>query len=78
MSLHKSLKSKAALERRRNVLTRAERVERLMKEHKLDTEKDSVFGLPKVKILLKAAPKKKRKEEAAAVEGQEGAVAAEE
>jgi small basic protein (TIGR04137 family) len=70
MSLHKSLKSRSALERRRNVLTRSERIERLAKEDRWDPEKDSVFGLPKVKIMVRAAPKKrKRKAEEAAKEG---------
>jgi len=65
MSLHKSLKLGSALQRRRNVLTRAERIERLQTEEKWAAGDDSAFGLPKVKILLRAAPKKKSKAEKA-------------
>lgn len=49
MSLDKSLKRRDLLRRRRNVLTRAERIERLMEDEEFDPESDSVFGLPKVK-----------------------------
>ena len=69
MSLDKSLKRRNVLQRRRNVLTRAERVERLKATERFDAEKDSVFGLPKVKSLVVAAPAKPRKEAAAAAEG---------
>jgi small basic protein (TIGR04137 family) len=65
MSLHKSLKLGNALQRRRNVLTRAERVERMQTEEKWNTGSDSAFGLPKTKILLRSAPKKKSKQEKA-------------
>ena len=47
MSLDRSLKSANALVRHRNVLTRAERLERLKEEEKW-TEAKSVFNLPKV------------------------------
>lgn len=62
MSLDKSLKSHGALSRHRNVLSRAERVERLTDEEKREAA-DTVFGLPKVahrKVTArkpKAAPK---------------------
>lgn len=49
MSLHKSLKQKNLLVRQRNVLTRAERIERLEEDESWDEDEDSVFGLPKVK-----------------------------
>ncbi len=57
MSLHKSLKPKnrLVLVRRRNVLTRSERIERLEEDDRWDPEEDSVFGLPKVKPKLSAA-----------------------
>lgn len=48
MSIHKSLRPKDRLRRHRNVLTRSERIEKLMGEEKW-TEDESVFGLPKVK-----------------------------
>jgi len=47
MSIDRSLKIKGALSRHRNVLTRAERIERLKDEDRW-SEDDSVFGLPKV------------------------------
>ena len=47
MSIDRSLKIKGALKRHRNVLTRAERVEKLKDEEKW-SEEDSLLGLPKV------------------------------
>ena len=66
MSLHKSLVSRAALERHRNVLTRTERIKKLREEEKWE-EGRSVFGLPKVrnlKIKKKAKVKKAAEGEA--------------
>jgi len=76
MSTHKSLRSKARLIRRRNVLTRMERV-RLLEEQEKWKEGQSVFGLPKIKIKHSKIGKKAKKEEkAAAVPGAEGAAPA--
>lgn len=47
MSIDPSLKIKGALTRHRNVLTRAERIDRLKEEERW-TEGDSMTGLPKV------------------------------
>lgn len=47
MSVDRSLKVKGALVRHRNVLTRAERVEKLKDEERW-SEGDSLLGLPKV------------------------------
>ena len=47
MSIDRSLKVKGALERHRNVLSRAERIE-ILKEEERWTEEDSLLGLPKV------------------------------
>ena len=47
MSIDRSLKIKGALSRHRNVLKRAERIERLKEEDRW-TEEDSLLGLPKV------------------------------
>ena len=47
MSIDRSLKAKSALTRHRNVLSRAERVEKLIEEEKW-TDGDAVTGLPKV------------------------------
>ena len=74
MSLDKSLKSKSALARHRNVLTRAERIDRLKDEVRWE-EGTSPFGLPKI-VNRKAsagAKDKKAKEgeaEAAPTEGE--------
>src|SRR5258706_15182627 len=64
MSLDRSLKSASSLVRHRNVLTRAERLDKLKEEEKWNEDK-SVFGLPKVGH-RKAAVVKIAKEEAAA------------
>lgn len=68
MSIDRSLKVKGALARHRNVLTRAERIERL-KEEEAWGEGDPVLGLPKVANRKAAAGKKadKKEEEAEAV-----------
>ena len=71
MSLHKSLKRRDHLSRRRNVLSRTERIERLKEEEKWDEGKTSVFGLPKVKVEVIAAPAARPR----AVEKAEGAEA---
>jgi small basic protein (TIGR04137 family) len=47
MSIDRSLKIKGALKRHRNVLTRAERIEKLKDEEKW-SEEDSLLGLAKV------------------------------
>lgn len=65
MSLDPSLKSASSLARHRNVLTRAERLERLKEEEKWADNK-SVFGLPKVANRKQALAAKPAKEEAAA------------
>jgi small basic protein (TIGR04137 family) len=70
MSVDRSLKIKGALERHRNVLTRAERIEKLKDEERW-IESGSVFGLPKV-AHRKSHAGRKTKEEApveGAVEG---------
>ncbi len=78
MSIDPSLKVKGALERHRNVLTRAERIEKLKEEERW-TEEDSLFGLPKVAHRKSHAGRKEAKEEVAAeaVEGAPEAEAAE-
>ena len=47
MSIDRSLKIRGALTRHRNVLSRAERLEKLKEEERWN-EGDSVLGLPKV------------------------------
>jgi len=81
MSLDRSLKSRDALSRHRNVLTRAERLAIQADEGSWTEGKDSVFGLSKVAHRKLAAGKKSKKakeqepgqdqdQEAAASEGE--------
>jgi small basic protein (TIGR04137 family) len=72
MSIDRSLKSASSLVRHRNVLTRAERLDKLKEEEKWDESK-SVFNLPKV-AHRKLEVGKPAKEEAA--EGVAGATPA--
>jgi small basic protein (TIGR04137 family) len=60
MSIDRSLKVRNALSRHRNVLTRAERLEKLQEEERW-SEGEPVLGLPKV-AHRKAAAGKKGKE----------------
>ena len=48
MSIDRSLKTQGSLVRHRNVLTRAERVAKLVEDEKFDIDGDSPTGLPKV------------------------------
>ena len=59
MSLDPSLKISGGLVRHRNVLTRAERVERLKARGKFDIDKQSPLHLPKVGNRKLLAGKKK-------------------
>ena len=73
MSLDKSLKTKAALTRHRNVLTRAERIEKLTEEARWQ-DGQSPFGLPKIAHRKGSAgtkAKKAKKEEEKGEEGKE-------
>lgn len=60
MSIDRSLKVKGALARHRNVLTRAERIDRL-KDDERWSEGDSLSGLPKVSHRKTHAVKKEKK-----------------
>ncbi len=62
MSLDRTLKLSGALSGSRSVLTRAERIERLVTEGKFDPESDSPLGLPKVKVRHSRAGQKSKKE----------------
>ena len=66
MSIDPSLKTKGALSRHRNVLSRAERVE-ILKEEDRWTEEESVFGL--VKVAHRKSHAGKKIKEAPAEEG---------
>jgi small basic protein (TIGR04137 family) len=74
MSIDRSLKIKGALSRHRNVLTRAERIEKLKDEERW-SEGESLLGLPKVAHRKshtgrKEAPAKEAVTEEAAVEAE--------
>jgi small basic protein (TIGR04137 family) len=78
MSIDRSLKLKDALVRHRNVLTRAERIEKLQEEEKWGDGR-SVLGLPKVghrKVHAKKVAKEKEETAEGAVPTAEGAPAA--
>ena len=70
MSLHKSLKTKNKHTRARNVLKREERLEKL-KDGERWTEGDSVYGLPKVRVEVKAPRRHAKEKEAPDAEGVE-------
>ncbi|MCK5000570.1 MAG: small basic protein [Anaerohalosphaera sp.] len=67
MSIDSSLKIKSALTRHRNVLSRAERIDKLVEEERW-SEGDLVTGLPKVSNRKARTAKKAPKEEVAADE----------
>ena len=77
MSIDPSLKVKSGQLRARNVLTRAERIERLKKARKW-ADGDRVLGLPKVRTVFKQKGKKKaeKKADAAAAPAAAGATPA--
>ena len=67
MTIDKSLKIRAGSTKQRNVLTRPERLAKLIETERWQ-EGDSVFGLPKVrvqKISMKKKKKVKKEEETA-------------
>ncbi len=73
MSQHPSLRSSDKNKAHRSVLKRYERIKQLKEKEKW-AEDDSVYGLPKVKI-LRFKIKKEKAVAAEAVEGAEGVVA---
>ena len=66
MSIHKSLFIGGALLKERSVLTRRERLDRLMTEGQWSEDDNSVYGLPKVRTKFKVLTKKQKKAAAAA------------
>lgn len=72
MSIDRSLKIKGALERHRNVLSRAERIDLLKDEEKWQ-EGDSLLGLSKVAHRKSHAGRKAAAEKAAEAEAAEAA-----
>jgi small basic protein (TIGR04137 family) len=74
MTIDKSLRVRKGLMRFRNVLTRSERIAKLLEADRWK-EGDPVLGLPKVRV-VKVALKKKKKAKKEEEEGAEGAAAA--
>jgi small basic protein (TIGR04137 family) len=65
VSIDKSLRRKNQLQRARNVLTRGERINKLISEERWQDGR-SPYGLPKVKVVKIVVKKAKKKEEKAA------------
>ena len=62
MSVDKSLRLRNTLVRHRSVLTRAQRIQELIRQGVFEEGKDEPLGLPKVRV-LKAKKRGKKKEE---------------
>lgn len=77
MTMDRSLKSRGGLKGNRSVLTRAERITKMVEEDRFDPESDSPYGLPKMRVQVTRAGSKAKKEDAADDEGAEGAEGAE-
>jgi small basic protein (TIGR04137 family) len=71
MTMDKSLRIRAGSTSSRNVLTRAERIEKLKEGDRYADGTTSPYGLPKVRVMKLSMKKKKKKKE----EGEEGAAA---
>ncbi len=70
MSVDRSLQTKGALVRARNVLNRYERILELRKNGKWEDGEQSPYGLPKVRVLkVKKRVKAKKEDEATEVTG---------
>ena len=69
MSLDRTLKLHGGLIRSRSVLTRTERIAKLLDDEKFDTDTNSPFGLPKVRVHHSRAGTKGKKAEAKPAEG---------
>ena len=65
MSIHASLRGVNTLIGERSVFTRRERLEKLMRDGKME-ENDSAYGLPKVRTKFKVKSKRQAKKDAAA------------
>jgi small basic protein (TIGR04137 family) len=65
MTIHSSLKGVNTLVGERSVLSRVERIQKLVKAGKLDTAEGSAYGLPKVRTKFKIVKIKKATAEGA-------------
>lgn len=61
MSIDSSLKIKGSLKGTRSVLTRTERITKMLENGKFDPESDSALGLPKFRVKQSKAGKGKKK-----------------
>lgn len=75
MTIDRSLKVRAGSISNRSVLTRGERLQKL-KETERWKEGESIYGLPKVRVIRVALKKKKKAKAEEAAEGTETAAAA--
>lgn len=50
MSIHSSLRTGGSLVEKRSVLTRAERIEKLLAQKKMPKDEKKALGLPKVRV----------------------------
>lgn len=75
MTVDKSLKVKLGLVRSRNVLTRAEKIAKLVEADRWQ-EGDPVLGLPKVRVQKISLKKKKKAKKEEEEEGKEAAAPA--
>ncbi len=53
MSLDPSLKTKGGLSAKRSVMTRAERIEKLIADKKFDPKQNRALSLPKTHVVVK-------------------------
>jgi small basic protein (TIGR04137 family) len=65
MSIHRSLRGADTLTGERSVLSRVERILKLAKDGRVDTEQGSAWGLPKVRTKFRVAGAKKKEEKPA-------------
>jgi small basic protein (TIGR04137 family) len=61
MSIHRSLRGVNTRQGERSVLSRFERVEKMIKDGRLDPKKQTVVGLPKMRTKFKVVSGKKAK-----------------
>ena len=64
MTMDRTLKTRGGLLGSRSVLTRAERIARLIEEGRFDPETDSPLGLPKLRVRHSKAGTKTKKAQA--------------
>ena len=74
MSIHRSLAAGDKLKRHKNVLTREERIQRLLNEGRWE-EGNSIFALPKVGNIKRVSKKKKKAKEEEEEKTEEGEAA---